>query len=116
MKRKKFNLDKHLHALVQSIQIKALLYFECNKELLKEKNYYCTYRILRDAFIKNYIISDDDDILEVLYYAEISRIMRKSTPEKIKDYREDVEVFADIVRRNNIADRYNKIKLQNMHQ
>ena len=97
------NVLKHVGSV---ISVGSLMYLERHKELLKDKNYNCAYKILRNTYIKNNFSYTKNIRVGELYEIEISSLLNQYNEEEDGTYEVFVNMLVDIIKRNNVADRF----------
>lgn len=106
MKRNIYGIDELLREVGRIIGTGVLVYFECHKELLSDKNYNCAYKIAKRGYIKGRFGSVAINKISKYYEEDIEYLTKKLTKNEVEDYKREAEYLVDIVKRYDIASRY----------
>ena len=95
--------------VVEKIGTGVLMYFEIHKELLNDPDFDCAYKIAKDAYIKRCFHDKSIDLIEKFYLFDVESILRSNPVEVIDAYEPEAYQLVDIVKRYDIASRYDDI-------
>lgn len=109
MKREQHAKVINLEYIGEKIGTGVLMYFEAHKELLSSPEFNCAYKIAKDAYIKRVFSGVSVDLIEKFYMSDVEAILLSNSMEVIEWYKPDAYYLVDIVKRYNIASRYNDI-------